>query len=98
MLFRDLLGHARDGRNGGVGEIAGQYGNSPGQKPQYFGRVDPFCLFAVVPMLIIAALFVWGGIAIAGVVLVILAILVVVVDSWSNRPIKKNAPRYRDNR
>lgn len=81
-----------------MGEIAGQYGKSPGQKPQYFGRVDPFCLFAVVPMLIIAALFVWADVAIAAVVLVILAILIVVVDSWSNRPIKKSEPRYRDNR
>jgi len=81
-----------------VGEIAGQYGNSSGQKPQYFGRVDPFCLFAVVPMLIIAVLFVWADVAIAGVVLIILAILIVVVDSWANRPAKKSAPRYRDNR
>lgn len=81
-----------------MGEIAGRSGNSPGQKPQYFGRVDPFCLFAVVPMLIIAVLFVWADVAIAGVVLIILAILIVVVDSWANRPAKKSAPRYRDNR
>ena len=63
-----------------------------------FGRIDPFCLFAVLPMLIIAGLFIWGGIAIVGVVLIILAILVVVFDSWSNRPIKKSAPRYDDDR
>ena len=79
-------------------DIAGQYGNSREQKQQYFGRVDPFCMFAVVPMLIIAAVFVWGGIAIAGVVLVFLAVLVVVVDSWSNRPIRKSEPPYRENR
>lgn len=80
------------------GKIAGQYGSSPRQKQQAFGRVDPFCLFAVVPMLVIAGFFIWGGIAIVGVVLVILALLVVVVDSWTNRPVKKSAPRYRDNR
>lgn len=63
-----------------------------------FGRVDPFCLFAVLPMLIVAGLFIWGGIAVVGVVLIILAILVVVFDSWANRPVKKAAPRGREGR
>lgn len=63
-----------------------------------FGRVDPFCMFAVVPMLIIAGLFIWGGIAIVGVVLIILASLVVLFDSWSNRPMKKAPPGPRDDR
>lgn len=76
--------------------IAGQYGSSPGRKQQYFGRVDPFCLFAVLPMLVIAALLIWGGIAILGVVLILLAILVVVGDAWANRPRRKPAPRYRE--
>jgi len=69
-----------------------------GQRQQYFGRVDPFCLFAVVPLLILAALFMWGGIAILGIVLIILSILVIVFDSWTNRPIKKSGPQGRDNR
>jgi hypothetical protein len=69
-----------------------------GQRQQYFGRVDPFCLFAVVPLLILAGLFMWGGIAILGIVLIILASLVVVFDSWTNRPIKKSAPQGRDSR
>jgi phage-related holin len=60
-----------------------------------FGRVDPFCLFAVIPLLILAGLFMFGGIAILGVVLIILAILVVVADSWSNRPVRKSNPRDR---
>jgi hypothetical protein len=60
-----------------------------------FGRVDPFCLFAVLPMLIIAVLFILGGIAVLGVVVVLLSALVVVADSWANRPAKKAAPRYR---
>lgn len=80
------------------GKIAGQYGSSSGQRQQMFGRVDPFVLFAVLPMLIVAGLFIWGGIAIVGVVLIILAILVVVFDSWANRPIKKSPPRARGDR
>jgi hypothetical protein len=53
-------------------------------------------MFAVVPMLIIAGFFIWADIAIVGVVLIILALLVVVIDSWANRPVRKPAPRYRD--
>jgi hypothetical protein len=77
------------------GKIAGQYGSSTGQKQQAFGRVDPFCLVAVLPMLIIAGLFIWGGIAILGVVVLLLSLLVVLIDSWTNRPLSKPAPRYR---
>jgi hypothetical protein len=61
-----------------------------------FGRVDPFCLFAVLPMLIIAGLVFWGGIIFLGLILVLLASLVVVVDAWANRPMRKPAPRYRE--
>lgn len=87
-----------DDRAGGR-TIAGQYGgSSSGPKQQMFGRVDPFCLFAVLPMLIVAVLFIWGGIAIVGVALIVLAILVVLFDSWANRPIKKSAPRTREDR
>jgi hypothetical protein len=52
----------------------------------------------VVPLLVLAVLFMWGGIAILGIVLIILSILVIVFDSWTNRPIKKSAPQGRDNR
>ncbi|MFL6120880.1 hypothetical protein [Actinophytocola sp.] len=79
-------------------KIAGQYESSRGQKQQVFGRVDPFCLFAVVPLLVLAGLFMWGGIAVVGVVFIVLALLVVVIDSWANRPIKRSEPRYRDER
>lgn len=97
MLFEIFsgAGPGRHGRREG-GKIAGQYGSSPGQKQQMFGRVDPFCLFAVVPMLIIAGLFIWGDIAIVGVTLIILALLIVVIDSWANRPLKKPARRQRE--
>ena len=77
-----------------VGTIATRYGSSSGQKQQYFGRVDPFCMFAVLPMLIIAGLFLWSGIASLGMVLIFLVLLIVAADSWANRPIKKNADRY----
>lgn len=63
-----------------------------------FGRVDPFVLFAVLPMLIMAGLFIWGGIAVVGVIMIFLALVVVVFDSWTNRPVKKSPPRYRDDR
>lgn len=47
-------------------------------------------------MLVMAGFFIWGGIAIVGVPLVILTFLVVGVDSWANRPVKRSAARYRD--
>lgn len=49
-------------------------------------------------MLVVAGFLIWGDIAIAGVVLIILTLLIVLVDSWTNRPIKKSAPPYRENR
>jgi hypothetical protein len=61
-----------------------------------FGRVDPFCMFAVIPLLIVAAAFVWADIIIVTVALVVLSLLIVVVDSWANRPIRKSTPRDRD--
>lgn len=61
-----------------------------------FGRVDPFVMFAVLPMLLLAGLFFWGGIAIVGVAMIVLTLLVVLVDSWANRPIKRSTPRYDD--
>jgi hypothetical protein len=79
-------------------EIAGRYGGSTGQKQQFFGRVDPFCMFAVVPMLLVAGFLIWSGIAVVGVPLIFLALLVVVIDSWANRPAKKAPPRYRGDR
>ncbi|MBB4909506.1 hypothetical protein [Actinophytocola algeriensis] len=78
------------------GAIAAQYGSSTGQKQQYFGRIDPFVMFAVVPLVLMAGLFIWSDIAILGVVLIILALLVVAIDSWANRPVKKAAARDRD--
>ncbi|WP_309117864.1 hypothetical protein [Saccharothrix sp.] len=75
------------------GLMAGQYGRSSGQRRPAFGRVDPFCLFAVLPMLLLAGLSFWGGIAIVGVVVIVAAILLVVFDAWSNRPAKVDYDR-----
>jgi membrane protein implicated in regulation of membrane protease activity len=58
--------------------------------------VDPFCLFAVVPILIVGGLFIWSGIALLGVPLIVLALLIVVVDSWANRPVRKQQDRRHD--
>jgi len=77
------------------GAIAAQYESRTGQKQQFFGRVDPFCMFAVLPILMMAGLFIWSDIAVLGVPLIVLALLVVVIDSWANRP-GKTTPHYRD--
>ncbi len=90
----------RHGTTGGR-TIAAQYGSSTDdQKQQYFGRVDPFCLFAVVPIVIVAVIFFASDIAVLGVTLLVLAGLIVLFDSWANRPLKKaasvSAQRHRD--
>jgi hypothetical protein len=51
-------------------------------------------MFAVVPMLIVAGLLIWGGIAIVGVPLIFFALLIVVIDSWANRPTRGSTSRY----
>ncbi|GAA1341865.1 hypothetical protein [Saccharothrix algeriensis] len=76
--------------------MAGQYGRSSGQRRPAFGRVDPFCLFAVLPMLVLAGLMFWGGLPVVGVGVIVVAALLVVFDSWSNRPLKDVEPEYDD--
>ena len=85
----------RHGTTGGR-TIAAQYGSSSGDKQQYFGRVDPFVMFAVVPILLLSVLFFWSGIGVLGVVLIALALLIIVFDSWANRPVKKSRQRTHD--
>lgn len=77
-------------------EIAGQYGSYGNHKQQVFGRIDPFCLFAVLPMLSIAGLVLWGGIVVLGLALIVLALLIVMADAWANRPTGRPASRYRE--
>jgi hypothetical protein len=51
-----------------------------------FGKVDPYCLFAVLPMLFVAGIVVAMVSVPAGLVVAVFAGLVVVFDSWANRP------------
>lgn len=67
--------------------IAEQDERAPERNRQVFGRVDPFCAFVVLPTLVLATIFFWGGLPVVAVVLIVLSILVVVVDSWANRPV-----------
>ena len=60
--------------------------------------MDPFCLFAVVPILAVGGFAIYGDLAILGIPLIVVAALIVVIDSWANRPRKKSAPEYRENR
>lgn len=57
-----------------------------------FGRIDPFILFLVVPMLLVAGVMVWGGLAWVGGVVVVFALLVLLLDSWTNRPLPFEVP------
>ncbi|GAA3464585.1 hypothetical protein ACFFSW_29030 [Saccharothrix longispora] len=63
-----------------------------GSASRKFGRIDPFILFLVVPMLLIAGVMVWGGLAWVGVVVVVFALLVLLLDSWTNRPLPFEVP------
>jgi hypothetical protein len=66
--------------------MASGYGRSAQGRRPAFGRVDPFCLFAVLPMLVLAGFAVWGGIAWAAVAVVVFAVLVLLIDARVNRP------------
>jgi hypothetical protein len=51
-----------------------------------FGKIDPFCLLAVLPMLLVAGILaVLVGVPV-GLGVVLFAGLIVVFDSWANRP------------
>ena len=56
------------------------------------GRVDPFILFTVLPLLLIAGVLVWGGLSWVGVVVIVFVALLVLVDSWTNRPLPFDVP------
>ncbi|MEQ0565462.1 hypothetical protein ABJI51_40840 [Amycolatopsis sp. NEAU-NG30] len=52
-----------------------------------FGRIDPFCLMAVLPVLLVAGILgalvnVWLGVGFAA-----FAGLILLFDSWANRPL-----------
>jgi hypothetical protein len=58
-------------------------------KPSKFGPVDPFCWLAVVPLLLVAVLIGWVGLLPVAIGLGILALGLLVLDSWANRPVSR---------
>ncbi|WP_329065692.1 hypothetical protein [Amycolatopsis sp. NBC_01480] len=58
----------------------------PGTERRYFGRLDPYCWLAVLPMLLVAALLAVMGAVALGAVCVVAAGVVLLFDSWVNRP------------
>ncbi|MBB5802270.1 hypothetical protein F4560_002038 [Saccharothrix ecbatanensis] len=59
---------------------------------RHFGRVDPFCLFMVLPLVLIAGILIVGGLALVGVVVIVIAAIVILIDSWTNRPLPFDLP------
>lgn len=55
-------------------------------RPKKFGRIDPFCWIPVVSLVTIAALMIVSGAAPIGAALVGIAALLLLFDSWVNRP------------
>lgn len=51
-----------------------------------FGRIDPFCWAAVGPLLLVALFLLLIQVWSVGLVVVGIVVLVLVFDSWSNRP------------
>ena len=51
-----------------------------------FGPIDLFCLFAVVPLVIAAGILFIEDVPAIGIVFIVLAVLVLVFDSWVHRP------------
>lgn len=51
-----------------------------------FGRLDPFCLLAVVPAVLVGALMATQGLWLLGFAAVGFAGFILLFDSWANRP------------
>lgn len=64
-----------------------------GSKPRKFGRIDPFCLFAVVPMVAVGVALIFSDVPILAPIMFLLAGLVVLLDSWLHRPGRLIDPR-----
>lgn len=66
------------------------------RRRRVLGKVDPFCLVAVVPALCAAVLFMALGSPVAVAILLLLACLVLLFDAWANRPAPPSPPvRHR---
>ena len=64
-----------------------------GTKRRNFGRIDPFCLFAVVPMVAVGVALVFSDVQFLAPIMILLAGLVVLLDSWLHRPGRLIDPR-----
>ena len=64
-----------------------------GSKPRKFGRIDPFCLFAVIPMAAVGVALIFSDVPILAPIMLVLAGGVVVLDSWLHRPGRLIDPR-----
>ncbi|HEX7660891.1 MAG TPA: hypothetical protein VF444_15565 [Pseudonocardiaceae bacterium] len=58
---------------------------SDGRRPT-FGRIDPVVWVPVAAIVIVAMLFLFGGFPPLGIGLIVLAGILVLLDSWFNRP------------
>ncbi|RSD13588.1 hypothetical protein [Amycolatopsis eburnea] len=57
-----------------------------GAPRRMFGPIDPYCLLAVLPMLLVAGMVAALVSVPVGLVVAVFAGLIVVFDSWANRP------------
>ena len=64
-----------------------------GSKPRKFGRIDPFCLFAVIPLAAVGVALIFSDVPILAPILIVLAGLIVLLDSWLHRPGRLIDPR-----
>lgn len=71
----------------------GRADRESGSKPRRFGRIDPFCLFAVIPMAAVGVALVFSDVAWLAPVLLVIAGLIVLLDSWLHRPGRLIDPR-----
>jgi hypothetical protein len=62
--------------------------DADGSKPRRpaFGRVDPFCWLPVGALVLVAVLLAFGGLLPVGIGIGFLAIALVLLDAWINRP------------
>jgi hypothetical protein len=64
-----------------------------GSKPRKFGRIDPFCLFAVIPLGAVGIALIFSDVPYLAPILIVLAALVGLLDSWLHRPGRLIDPR-----
>lgn len=73
----------------------GEWEDERGWRTSVLGRVDWACWLAVVGLLFVTVISVFVQFAIMGVVTAIIAVLLVVFDSWVNRPTgRRSTSRY----